>query len=157
MFNLLYVTPRVQLFSNKLFIEETLVFNWYYSKKNYKLFRYTQPFYMFKDLDHGETTHSLMFFTAVKQLDCGIIVDLKTHLKGLGYLTKQSIYTIGLIPISSKPWQVSYPIPAYSNSRLMQFYFLRLLFVIKSSANFNRYENLISSSQQNFLMGNKKV
>ena len=45
LFDIFYVEAQIRLLSNKLFIEEALVFNWNYNLRNYKIFKYVQPFF----------------------------------------------------------------------------------------------------------------
>ena len=142
MFNLFYAEPSVQMLSNKLFIEESLVFNWDYSLKNYKLFKYTQPWLIFKDAPHGGYIHKLVRSLKSMNTDFLLLVDIHNHNKLLSYLQRYSFYIIGLIPVSRAPWRVSYPIPTFSDSRLSQFYFLRWTLLIKNHAKLSKYQTL---------------
>jgi hypothetical protein len=134
LFNLFYADVQVQAFSNKLFIEESLVFNWSQSFMDYKVFKFTQPFFIFKDLPHGAYIHNTLFDILLQRLDIALVVDLKNHMKLLGYIQRYSLYSVGLIPVNYSPWKVSYPIPSFSDSNLSQYYFLRWLFFVKSHA-----------------------
>ena len=145
MFNLFYVDPNVQLLTNKTFIEEALVFNWHLSVKDYKLFKFLQPFFTFKDVTHGATIHSGIFLILLQKLDFTILVDLRNHKKILQYLQRYSMYTVGLVPINYSPWRVSYPVPTFADSSISQYYFLRWLFCIKSDASSSRYSLLLSN------------
>ena len=129
----------MQLLSNKFFIEEALVFNWNYNLRNYKLFKYIQPFFTFKDTPHGGYVHSAVFNVLLQKLDLTIIVDIRNHKKLMGYLQKYGLFSVGLVPVNYSPWVVSYPVPTFSDSPVMQYYFLRLLFFIKGSAKRERY------------------
>lgn len=142
LFNLFYSESQFQLFSNKLFIEESLVFNWNYSYRNYKLFKHLQPFFMFKDAPHGGYIHSAMQNLLAERLDAAIIVDLQNHKRILTYIQKYNLFSLGLVPHNYTPWVVSYPIPSFADSPITQYYFLRLLFYIRSSAQVARYSNL---------------
>ena len=145
MFNLFYVDPNVQLLTNKTFIEEALVFNWNLGIKDYKLFKFLQPFFTFKDVSHGATIHASMFLILLQKLDFTILVDLRSHKKILQYLQTYSMYTVGLVPINYSPWRVSYPVPTFADSSVSQYYFLRWLFAIKSDASSSRYSLLLSN------------
>lgn len=143
LFNIFYTDASVQMMSNRLFIEESLVFNWQYSSRNYKIFKYTQPYFMFKDFTHGGFVHSAVFSIFLQNIDLGIIVDMNNHKIFRGYLQRYSLYMIGLVPINYSPWKVSYPIPTFSDSHLSQFYFIKWLFFIRGRAENHRYLNLI--------------
>lgn len=142
LFNLYYVDAQVQALSNKLFLEESLIFNWNQSIQDYKLFRYTQQYFIFKDLPHGAYTHSALLTLLLQRLDYVLIIDLKNHRKLIGYLQKYSLYSIGLVPSGQNPWTVSYPIPSFSDSTLSQYYFLRLAFSVQSRARLFRVKTL---------------
>ena len=144
-FNLAYSDAEVQLFSNKLFLEEALVFNWNQSLFDYKLFKYTQPFFAFKDGTHGEHIHLSVFVTLLQKLDLAIVVDLKNHNKFLRYLKRYNLYSIGLVPSNQSPWAVSYPVPAFSDSYVAQYYFLRWIFFIRGKADVAKYESRLAA------------
>ena len=88
---------------NKLFLEETLVFNWHYSFKDYKIYRFVQPFLMFSDMPHGEFVHDVLTTLLDQQLDFMIIIDLQTHRKLLRYLKNYHVFMIGLTPVNYSP------------------------------------------------------
>ena len=142
LFNLFYSESQFQLFTNKLFIEESLVFNWNYNYRHYKLFKHLQPFFMFKDAPHGGYIHSAMQNLLSERLDAAIIVDLQNHKRLLTYIQKYNLFSLGLVPHNYMPWVVSYPIPSFADSPVTQYYFLRLLFYIRSSAQITRHTNL---------------
>ena len=134
LYNMLHAASSIQLLSNKSFIEESLVFNWQHSVKNYKLFKFVQPFFMFKDAVHGAAIHTSIFAIFLQKLDFAIVVDVKNHFKLLRYLQRYSLYTIGLVPTNYSPWIVSYPVPYFSDSSLSQLYFLKWVLHINSCA-----------------------
>lgn len=148
LFNLFYSDPSVQLLSNKTFIEESLTFNWQYSIKNYKLFKYSQPWLIFKDATHGAYIHKVIRLLLQQQADFLILTDIHNHNKLLPYLKRYSFYIIGLVPINHSPWRVSYPIPVFADSSLSQFYFLRWLFFIKGRAQSHKYLNSLTIWQE---------
>jgi hypothetical protein len=139
--NLHYADAQAQALSNKLFLEESLIFNWNQSLQDYKLFRYTQQYFIFKDLPHGAYTHSALLTILLQRLDYVLIIDLKNHRKLIGYLQKYSLYSVGLVPSGQNPWTVSYPVPSFSDSTLSQYYFLRWALNIRSRARFLTFKN----------------
>jgi hypothetical protein len=151
LFNLFYLRTSVQLLSNKFFIEESLIFNWQYNIKNYKVFKYVQPFFIFKDIPHGELTHTSLFNIFLQHLDFVIISDLNNHKKLTTYFKRFNLYSIGLIPVNYSPWCVSYPIPSCSDSQLDKFFFLKWIIYIRYTAELEKYTNLVSfiKSQSN--------
>jgi len=143
LFNLFYLNPFVQLFSNKIFLEESTIFNWHYGIKNIKLFKLTQPFFSFKDSPHGGFIHSAVETLLERKLDFLLLVDIKNHRRFLHYIQMYNIYVIGLIPINYSPWKISYPIPTFSDSYINQYYFIRWIFHIqiqtKKTKHLNKY------------------
>lgn len=89
--------------SNKLFMEESLVFNWQYSYKDYKMFKYVQPFFIFADIAHGSLVKSSLALMFLNKIDFTIVTDLNNHNKLTTYLQKNDIYTVGLIPNNYSP------------------------------------------------------
>jgi len=139
LFNLFVTHPVAQMISNKLFIEESLIFNWSYSAKNYKLFRYIQPFFIFADLKYGSHVPKTLQLFALQKLDFTITTDINNHNKLSFFLQKMSVFTVGLIPNNYSPWRVSYPIPAFSDSHLIQLYFIRWVLSLQSRATSSTY------------------
>lgn len=142
--NLFFSNSSVQVLANKTFIEESLVFNWHYSYKNYKVFKFTQPFFLFKDAAHGGYIHSAIRLILQDKIDWLLVSDLDSHRNLIQYLQKVSFFLIGLCPVNYSPWSVSYPIPVYSDSKLTQYYFLKWVFFLKSSSESRKFRLLES-------------
>ena len=138
-FNLFFVDSFAQLMGSRFFIEEALVFNWHYSYKNYRLYKFVQPFIMFSDTPHGEFIHDVVARLLTQNVDFLIVVDLRSHDKLLKYLKRYHAFMVGLTPINYSPWTVSYPIPAFSDSHLTQYYFLRFILKLQVSARVESY------------------
>ena len=139
LFNIFHASANIQMFSNKIFIEESLVFNWHFSSKNLKIFKYTQPLFLFKDILHGDETHSQLLNFFSQRTDLALVTDLNAHKRFLFYLKRNDIYTVGLVPANFSPWCVSHPIPVFSDSHVMQYYFIKFLFYIKAKAQNTTY------------------
>lgn len=134
LFSVFASNASIQMFSHKLFIEESLVLNWTLGIRNYKLFKYTQPFFVFSDLSHGSFVQSAMSLMLSQYLDLAVVTDVKNHSKTLFHIQRASLPSVALVPISYSPWQVSYPVPMFSDSKLTQLYFIKWLFSIKSQS-----------------------
>lgn len=128
-----------QVLSNRFFVEEALVFNWEYSYKNYKLFKYVQPFLTFSDMSHGESIHDVIARLLDNDLDFLLVLDLKTHNKLLKHLKGYHVFMVGLTPINYAPWGVSYPVPTFSDSYAAQFFFLKFVLRLQMHARGERY------------------
>ena len=131
---------------SRLFLEESLVFNWQGDKRGYKLYKYTQPFLMFSDLAHGEFVHEVADALIERNLDFLIVVDIKTHTRFLNYVRARHVFMIGLTPVNYSPWQVSYPIPAFSDSYLTQYFFLKFVLRLHLHARSLNYVKLFNLS-----------
>ena len=145
MFNLFFVDSFTQLMGSRFFVEEALVFNWHYSYKNYRLYKFVQPFIMFSDTPHGEFIHDVVARLLSQNLDFLVVVDLRSHDKLLKYLKRYNVFMVGLTPINYSPWAVSYPIPSFSDSYLSQYYFLRFILKLQSSARVESYARNLTS------------
>ena len=139
LFNLFFVNSFAQVLSSRFFVEESLVFNWQYSYKNYKLYKFVQPFILFSDTSHGEFIHDVVAKLLQQNLDFLIIVDLRSHDKLLKYLKRYNVFMVGLTPINYSPWAVSYPIPTFADSYLNQYYFLRFILRLQTLAQMESY------------------
>lgn len=84
-------------------MEESLLFNWEYSFKNYKIFRLVQPFFVFSDVAHGGPVKTSVFNTFLQKLDFTVVVDLKNHNTFLKYLKGYNMYMIALVPNTYNP------------------------------------------------------
>lgn len=140
LFNLFYVEAQIQMVSNNLFIEETLLFNWDYNFRNFKIFKFSQPFFIFKDLSHGVYLHEAFLDILIRKMDLILAVDLANHNILLNYSKRYSFFSVGLVPINYSPWSVSYPIPVFSESMLTQYYFIKLILAIRADALSKRYQ-----------------
>lgn len=150
LFNLFFVESFTQVLSSKLFIEEALVFNWEYSYRNYKLFKYVQPFLTLSDLSHGESVHDVISRLLDNQIDFLIILDFKSHNKLLKHLRSYHLFMIGLTPINYSPWSVSYPIPTFSDSYTSQLFFLKYLLRLQLYTRNERYANQFQLQHRNY-------
>lgn len=141
LFNLFFVNSFTQVLTNKFFIEEALIFNWEYSYKNYKLFKYVQPFLTFSDMSHGESVHDVIARLLDKDLDFLLVVDLKTHNKLLKHLKSYHVFMVGLTPINYAPWGVSYPVPTFADSYASQLHFLKFIMRLQMHAKGESHAN----------------
>jgi hypothetical protein len=90
-------------FSNKLFIEESLTFNWHLSLMNYKLFKFSQNVICFKDSPYGEETKKMYQWSDLDQLDAALIIDVKAHERNVFFLRRIHVATFGLVPANYSP------------------------------------------------------
>ena len=88
---------------SRFFVEEALVFNWHYSYKNYRLYKFVQPFVMFSDTPHGEFIHDVVARLLTQNLDFLVVLDLRSHDKLLKYLKRYHVFMVGLTPINYSP------------------------------------------------------
>ena len=151
LFSLFRAEARTLLLANKLFLEESLVFNWGSGISSYKLFKYSQPFITYTDLSHGSFTQSVLNQVTAQELDLLLIADVKTRSKFMFHAQRNNIPSLGLIPVSYSPWSVSYPVPVFSDSKLVQLYFLRWLLSIKSYATASNYGSMCQVWQRRVL------
>ena len=146
LFNLFFINANVQITTNRLFIEEALVFNWHSSLKNHKIFRYLQPIFTFSDVPHGGYIHQALKFITKLKIDFILVVDIKHHSNLVRYFQRLGLYSIGLIPSNYSPWVVSYPIPSLSDSKTTQYFFLKWILSTKNKAKHRRYSSLKHTS-----------
>ena len=129
-------------FSNKLFVEESLVFNWKLSLLDYRFFKYSQPLLHLKDSPYGDDTRRFFQYWNRSPLDAAIITDIKSHEKNVFFLTRCNVYTFGLIPANYRPWRISFPIPLLADSILGQYYFCRSIIRISYLGQSLRFDQI---------------
>lgn len=125
--NLFFLKTSMFIFSNKIFKNETLSFNWSRNLLNYNLFKYSSPIFFLNDTRYGVTPTLIFKRFEQKGLEISFLTDIKYHEKNLYYLKRFNIYTIGLVPYNSNPWVVSYSIPISTSSVYIQYFFFKFL------------------------------
>lgn len=143
--SLFRANSQIQVLSNKVFTEESLVFNWHYSSKNYKLFKLIQPFFSFSDIKHGGYVQSAIQLVRKFKVDWLLIIDLNYHKNLLGYFQKVGFYSIGLVPVNYSPWKVSYPVPTFADSKVSQYYFIRWVLNLKLQSTVTLYDSFFKN------------
>jgi hypothetical protein len=143
--NLFFLKTSLLIFSNKIFKNETISFNWSRNLLSYNLFKYSSPIFFLKDTKYGVTSTLIFKRLEQKKLNVSFLTDIKYHEKNLYYLKRFHIYTIGLVPYNLNPWVVSYSIPTSLNSLWNQYFFINFLSLLSQSSektNFNEFKNL---------------
>lgn len=101
--NLFFFRASSLSFANKLFVEETLALNWHLSFSSYRLFKYTQRLFYFRDVKYGNETRLGFYELETESFDVAIVADVKFHEKNLFFLKRFNFYTIGLAPANYDP------------------------------------------------------
>jgi hypothetical protein len=143
-FNLSYFNANLASFTNKIFLEDSLVINWSLNQLTYKIFKFSQSVVYLKDISYGEDSKLTYKDSELVNLDAAIISDVKSHEKNIFFLRVINIYKIGLIPASYSPWVLTFPIPLLGDSLLGQFYFLNVILRMAGLAKSKKYNNLLS-------------
>ena len=63
-----------------------------------------------------------------------IVVDISYHYQTISFIDKLNLFSIGLVPHTSDPWVVNYPIPCGINSLLTQFFFINFILLVRQHA-----------------------
>ena len=143
--NIFFNKLNMFLFSNKIFKNEIISFNWSSSLLDYRLFKYSSPYFYMKDTNFGVPS-SIIFKRFVKKgLNTTFVLDLKQHEKNLYFLKSINLHVIGLVPYSMNPWLVSYALPVASNNIFIQYFFIKTLLFIKQYSEVQLYNNLKST------------
>lgn len=142
--NLTFFKSNLLAFTNKIFVEESMVFNWRLNYTQYKFFKYTQPLLTLSDSSYGNDTRKFFQYLSLNPIDAALITDIKSHEKNVFFLTKTNVYTVGLIPANYRPWRVSFPIPLLADSILGQYYFCHSIIRISSLGEALRFNHLKS-------------
>jgi hypothetical protein len=122
------------VFSSPIFKNETLALNWYDNNFDILLWKYYFPFFIFKLQKYN--AKSGFFFEKLASLGISfyLVVDCFYQYKNLFYLKKKNYYTVGLVSINVDPWLVTYPIIGFFENSILQFFFFKLLIVMRRQA-----------------------
>jgi len=140
--NIFFNKLNIFLFSNKIFKNEIVSFNWSLNLLDYKLFKYSNPYFYLKDTKLGVSSSVIFKRFEKNGLNIAFILDLKQHEKNIIFLKKINLYTIGLVPYNMNPWLVSYSFPIHSNSTFIQYFFIKTLLFFKQKIYLQLYNEL---------------
>lgn len=143
--NIFFNKLNMFLFSSKVFKNEVISFNWSFNLLDYRLFKYSNPYFYMKDTNFGVPSSIIFKRFEKKGLNTTFILDLKQHEKNLYFLKSINLHTIGLVPYSMNPWLVSYALPVTSNNIFIQYFFIKTLLFIKQYSEVQTYNNLKST------------
>ena len=134
LFNLFYSESTLPTFGSRIFKNEILSLNWSFNLLNYQLFKFASPFFIFNDESYGDKSFTVLKKWKRQSINHVFLLELKI-LKKLTYFFKTlGTFIIGIVPMNSNPWLVSYPIPALGDNKLIQYYFLKLITFIRQDA-----------------------
>ena len=143
MFNLAFHDARLVAFSNKIFIEEALAFNWSLNLQNFKLFKFSQSILYFKDSAYGEQTEEIYDYIRDNlNWEAALVTDVKAHEKNLFFLQRSNIFQIGLVPANYSPSILSFGVPLMGESLLGQHYFFNVALRMTLSGRSYRFRRL---------------
>ena len=140
LFNAFYFQFEPFIFSSKFFKKETLALNWSSHLMDITTWRYTSFFFTFFITVF---TRKLQFFYKYFQRPSAtfaLITDLEYHFKTLFYLKRHRWFTLALVPINLDPWLVSFAVPVFKNDLFVQFFFIKILLLIRRQGVFHRFE-----------------
>jgi len=144
LFNLFYATGRLPTFGSKVFKTEILALNYSFNLLNYTAFKYASPFFTFTDEAYGASPSLILRKWQKQNTNFAFMLELKIFKKLQHFLKTLGTFVIGLVPLSANPWLVSFPIPAFSDTKLIQYYFLKLITFIRQDASRLRFRNKLN-------------
>lgn len=139
LFNLFYAHNALPTFGSRVFKTEILALNWSFNLFTYRLFKYSAPFYIFEDESYGFSPLLVLKRWRRQTINYLFLLELKIFKKFQHFFKTLSFIIIGLVPMNLNPWLVSYPIPAFSDSRFIQYYFIKLISFIRQNASTLRF------------------
>ena len=128
--NIIVLNFKTFFLGNRYLWGEIVSNNWLNFRKK-KTLRWTLLSSFFF-CDHSPNLFSGLTFDRLVELapDFIFLLDLQAHKTHLFFLKPTPIFLIGLVPINLNPWQLDYPIPIFSANLLVQYYFLKLHFLL---------------------------
>ena len=140
LFNLFFTHNALPTFGSRVFKTEILALNWSFNLFTYKLFKHASPFFIFEDESYGLAPTLVLKRWRRSALNYLFLLELKIFKKFQHLFKTLNFIIIGLVPMNMNPWLVSYPIPAFSDSRFIQYYFLKLITFVRQNASRLRFQ-----------------
>jgi len=131
------------MFMTKSFRSEVRAFNWSLTTWDYTFFKRVSPYFCLQETQHGHVTNHLFTELVKNNSLFSFITDIKYHEKNTQFLKRFGGYTIGVTPLNTSPWAVSYPIPVGAGTVLVEYFFLSLLTFIRQYAEVTHYNELL--------------
>lgn len=139
LYNIFYFNHLPLVFGSKFFKKETLSLNWFFNLINLDTWRYASFFFTFYISIYTRKINFFFKRLKEKKLSFALITDLEYHFKLLFYLRKNKWFTLALVPSNINPWSVSIALPVYKNDFFVQFFFYKLLLVIRKQSIFDNF------------------
>lgn len=136
------INPLV--FTTKVFRKEATAFNWSNYIWDYTFFKTTAPYFFLQDTVYGNTTNTTFSLLAEHHHLLSVVTNSTYHEKNLKFLKKFNAYTIGLVPVNSSPWLLSYPILIGTNELVTEYYFLTLLSFLKQYSQLLQFDSYLN-------------
>jgi len=140
--NIFFNKLNIFLFSNKIFKNEVISFNWSLNLLDYKLFKHSTPYFYMRDTKFGVSSTTIFKRFEKNGLNAAFVLDLKQHEKNVTFLKTINMYTIGLVPYNMNPWLVSYSFPVATNNIFIQYFFIKTLLFFKQKVYLQLYNDL---------------
>jgi hypothetical protein len=134
LYNMFFYQARFLTFASMVFNTEVNSMNWSFFNNNYTFFKYSVPFLTVKNMPYGEELLMLKNELWGAGFLNAIVVDLSYHYQTISFIDKLNLFSIGLVPHTSDPWVVNYPIPCGINSLLTQFFFINFILLVRQHA-----------------------
>jgi hypothetical protein len=142
--NLFYNQSSLYLFTHKSLQFESNAFNLSFFNDNYNFFRYTNLFFQNKESTFSEKSSAIFKKFALRSRSISFILDTRAFYKTIFFLKKWNSYVIGLIPYSTSPWLVNYPILVSTLNPLTQYFFLKILTYAKQESKTLYFKNMLN-------------
>lgn len=141
--NLFLKQLKPLMFMTKSFRSEVRAFNWSATTWDYTFFKRVTPYFCLQETQHGHVTNYIFNELIKNNSLFSIITDIKYHEKNTHFLKRFGGYTIGVTPLNTSPWLVSYPIIVGAGTVLVEYFFLSLISFIRQYAEVIHYNELV--------------
>jgi hypothetical protein len=134
LYNVFYFNHLPLVFGSKFFKKEIHSLNWYLNEFTLDSWRYASFFLTFYISIYNRKLNFFFKQLRDQKFAFALITDLEYHFKMLFYLRKLKWFTLALVPSNLNPWSVSVSLPIFKNDFYAQFFFIKLLVLIRKQA-----------------------
>nr|QPL15885.1 ribosomal protein S2 [Strombidium sp.] len=138
-YNLFYFNINMLLFGSTAYKKEVFSFNFNLNKYFLKYLRYFNLYFTVEKFQINTVYKYVFYKLNLEGIKAAFILDTYHHKNSLYYLQKYYYFTIGITPLTQDITLTNFSIPIFLNTLMNQFFFYRLLLIIKKNAIKNQY------------------
>jgi len=133
-FNIYYYNFLPLVFGSFAFKSEVLSLNWQYLQPDVNFWNYSFAFFIFRSNRYDAKFKSFLSKINDVGVNFFFVTNSLFHFKNLHYFNKFLFFSLGIVYSNTSPWILSYSLPAFSTSFLMEYFFIKFIIFIEKSS-----------------------